>query len=367
MTGLRAADDLLIDLIYSAMLGETSWKAFLDRMSESSPGSWSVLFAHDGAKGDGYIGLHAGCDDEGMLSAYDRHYSLVNPWAPYCMTKQPGRGIIAHDAFPQAELVKSEYYNDFLLPMGVRSSAGCTIDKDKDRILLVSTMTVEDDPDVIRPVADQFTRLAPHLKRAADFYRKGPRLRAVTELGGSLFEALHVGMMMVGEGGRVEVVSEAARALIAQSPIVRISPVGRVGLRSEAAQAVLADMLALTYSGPKTVSFSSDDLSLTLVHVGKDRLSYYFEGPTVMLLIERSKPVGDAFDAADFSAAYGLTKAETRAMTGILSGMSVDEMADAASLSRETIRSQTKSLYAKVGVRGEADLLRLVFTGRTKT
>lgn len=250
MTGLRAADDLLIDLIYSAMLGETSWKSFLDRVSDSSPGSWSVLFAHDGSRRNGFIGLHAGCEDEGVISAYEQPYSLVNPWAPYCMTKQPGRGIIAHDAFPQEELVKSEYYNDFLLPMGVRSSAGCTIDKDKDRILLVSTMTVDDDPDVLRPVADQFTRIAPHLKRAADFYRKGPKLQAVTELGGSLFDAIHVGMVMIGKGGRVKAISDVTHGMLAKTQALRISPVGRVALRDIEAQAALAAMLARDYAGP---------------------------------------------------------------------------------------------------------------------
>lgn len=366
MTGIRASDDLLIDLIYSAMLGETSWKTFLDRMSESSPGSWSVLFSHDGSRSNGFIGLHAGCDDESILDAYEAHYSLVNPWAPYCMTKQPGQGIIAHDAYPQEDLVRSEYYNDFLLPMGIRSSAGCTIDKDKDRILLVSTMTVDDDPDVIRPVADQFTRLAPHLKRAADFYRKGPKLRAVTELGGSLFEALHIGTLMVGEAGRVKAVSETAQKMMAASSAVRISPVGRASLRDSAAQAVLGDMLERDYRGPKSVSFSDRLGKLTLVHLRKDRLSHYFEGPTVMLLLERPNLIGESFDQEEFSAAYRLTGAETRAMKGIMSGMSTDEMAGAAALSRETIRSQVKSLYFKVGVRSEAELLRLVMAGRIR-
>lgn len=365
MSAIRERDDLLIDLIYSSMLGETSWKDFLDEVSASSPGSWSVLFSHDGARRNGFIGLHAGCEDDSVISAYESHYSLVNPWAPYCMTKQPGQGIIAHDAYPHEELVRSEYYNDFLLPIGVRSSAGCTIDKDKDRILLVSTMTVDDDPDTIRPVADQFTRIAPHLKRAADFYRNGPKLRAVTELGGSLFEALHVGMAMIGEGGQLKVISETGQKMLAETSALRISPVGRVTLRDEVAQSVLSDMLDRDYAGPKSVSFTIAGRRLTLVQIGKDRLSYYFEGPTVMLLLDGRGPVGEAFDMETFSAAFRLTKAETRALAGMIAGMSTDDMAEAASLSRETIRSQVKSLYAKVGVSNQAQLLRLVFTGST--
>ena len=55
-----------------------------------------------------------------------------------------------------------------------------------------------------------------------------------------------------------------------------------------------------------------------------------------------------------------LTAAETRALRGLFSGKSVDVIAADAGLSRETIRSQVKSLYAKANVRSHVELLRLV-------
>lgn len=361
MKSVQESDDLLIDLIYSAMLGETSWQHFLEQMSQSSPGSWSVLFSHGGTRGNGFVGLHTGCD-QNAIDAYDNYYSTVNPWAPYCALKKPGAGIIGHDAYPHAELVRSEYYNDFLLELGVRSSAGCTIDKGHERTFLISSMTVDDDPELIRPIADQFTRLAPHLKRAADFYRRESAIRAVSELGGSLFDAVNIGMVMIGEGGRLKAWSEAAQNIVEETAALRMSPLGRILLKHETAQAVMTAMLARDYDGPKLLSFADEAVKTTLVHVKKDRLSYYFEGPTVILLLERPG-LRDATELDSFAAAHSLTKSEVRALEGMIAGKSTSEIASANGLSRETIRSQVKSLYSRLDVRSEAELLRLFYAG----
>jgi DNA-binding CsgD family transcriptional regulator len=362
MKGVHENDDLLIDLIYSAMLGETSWQTFLDQMSLSSPGSFSVMFSHDVMRRNGFVGLHS-CGDQAAMEAYDEYYYELNPWAPHCAVRQPGISIIGHDIYPQSELMRSEFYCDFLSRLDVKSTAGCTIDKGFERTFLISTMTVDDDPDLIRPIADQFSRLAPHLKRAADFYRREPKLRAVSELGGTLFDAVNIGMVMIGEGSRVKAWSEAAQQIVADTTVLRTSPFGRVTLRHETAQAGLHAMLGRAYDGPKQMTFTDDAVKTTLVHVTKDRLSYYFEGPTVILLLERPGRKG-ASDLDIFSAAHGLTKSETRALAGILAGKSAAEIARESGLSRETIRSQVKSLYARLDVRSEAELLRLHYAGK---
>lgn len=361
MNSVHENDDLLIDLIYAAMLGETSWQNFLDRMSDSSPGSFSVMFSHDASRKSGFVGLHS-CQDQHAMDAYDEYYHTLNPWAPHCAIRQPGVSVIGHDIYPQADLLRSEFYYDFLRQLGIKSTAGCTIDKGLERTFLISTMTVDDDPERMRPVADQFTRLAPHLKRAADFYRREPSLRLVSELGGSLFDAVDVGMVMVGEGARVKEYSRSAQNVVAETGVFRISPLGRVRLKNETAHAGLNAMLKLSYDGPKSMSTVESGVGITLVHVKKDRLSYYFEGPTVILLLERFTSRA-ALGLDDFSSANGLTRSEIRALTGIISGKSAAEIASENRLSRETVRSQLKSLYARLDVHSEAELLRLYYTG----
>jgi DNA-binding CsgD family transcriptional regulator len=106
-----------------------------------------------------------------------------------------------------------------------------------------------------------------------------------------------------------------------------------------------------------------DAFKLTFIQVAKDPLSLYFQGPTVVILMEQGNTM-QRVNGDYFSMAYGLTAAETRALAGIMAGKSVDEIADAAALSRETIRSQMKSLYAKTGTSGQLELLHLAKTSR---
>jgi DNA-binding CsgD family transcriptional regulator len=57
-------------------------------------------------------------------------------------------------------------------------------------------------------------------------------------------------------------------------------------------------------------------------------------------------------------------RAEARVAGGISSGQTVDDIAASLSLSRETIRTQLKAVFAKVGVSRQVDLVNLL-AGRT--
>jgi DNA-binding CsgD family transcriptional regulator len=57
---------------------------------------------------------------------------------------------------------------------------------------------------------------------------------------------------------------------------------------------------------------------------------------------------------------YGLTAAEMRVLPGILNGQTAEQIAQSLGRSRETVRSQMKSVYAKTNTGGKVDLIRLM-------
>ena len=107
------------------------------------------------------------------------------------------------------------------------------------------------------------------------------------------------------------------------------------------------------------MSFSANGSKLTLVQIRKDRFSAFFEGPTVIILME-SNTGNRAPDIHLFAQAYGLTEAETRCLSGLVAGKRIDEIAGGAMRSRETIRTQLKSLYAKTGAGSQAEIVLMV-------
>ncbi len=62
-------------------------------------------------------------------------------------------------------------------------------------------------------------------------------------------------------------------------------------------------------------------------------------------------------------ALYGLTAAEARLALGLAQGRGLDEMAAALGLSRHTVRTQLKQVFAKSGTRRQPELVRLLLTG----
>jgi DNA-binding CsgD family transcriptional regulator len=352
------SDGELIDLIYAALLGEASWTQFLDRLSDNAPDGRTILFSHNMTQSDEYLAMASRFEGP-ELESYASHYVNLNPWLEHCAMRQVGLGIHSDQIIPQEEMVRTEFHNDFLLPNNIARSIGVTIDKHGDCPLIISTVTSRADPEWNQAFSDQLTRIAPHLRRAARFYRESPARWAGFDLGVSLFDAVDVGAVVVGENERIKSVSPAARKLLDGGELMTISPLGRLRFRSEDAQATLREMLKRTYDGPKTLSLFSNGNRLTLIAVEKDRISLYFEGPTVAVLIQ-PVGVGNHPIAIDQIAdAYGLTSSERRALAGIVDGRTVAQIAEEAGLSRETIRTQLKSLYAKTGTGSQTDLLRL--------
>lgn len=78
------------------------------------------------------------------------------------------------------------------------------------------------------------------------------------------------------------------------------------------------------------------------------------------MILEPHRAQQRIFDIEEFVSMHSLTAAEARALNGLIGGRSADEIAAEAGLSRETIRSQIKSLYAKTNAGSQIELIRMI-------
>lgn len=354
---IQASDGELIDLIYAAMLGESSWQTFLDRLSDNAPDGRTILFSHNMSQSDDFLAMASRFEGP-ELDAYASYFVNVNPWLEFCALRQVGLGIHSDEILPDDELSKTEFYNDYLKPNNIARSIGVTIDKAGHCPLIVSTVTSSADFEMNSAFSEQLTRIAPHLRRASRFYRNGPSRWSGFEIGASLFDAVDTGLIVLGEDRRIRTISNAGQRILEGGELSSMSPTGQFRFINEDAQSVMSAMLRRTYEGQKTVSLPLNGVKLTLLRVVRDQISFYFEGPTVVALMERSTNTPPASSLEQFVENHGLTFAEQRALLGLLDGKSVNQIASDSTLSRETIRSQLKSLFAKTGTHSQKELLR---------
>lgn len=353
---MGVSDSELIDLIYAAMIGERPWEAFLDRLSATSPGAMTLMFALRADQVSSPVSLLRGRGDD-VRADWDSHFAGINPYVPGCMRKPLGRGVEGDRLVPRERLIGTEFYNDFMRGNELAATVGIAVDRSPGATILISTATRLHDEAEQRRLAEQYSRLAPHLRRAADFYKRHSHLAAVTELGGSLFEAIDVGVVLVSLEGRLRSISASAERLLEGH--LRFDRMGRVGFAMEDVQAALKAMCAPRYDGPSTVDIESATLWISLVRITRGGVVGWFDAGGVAVLARPG--AADARRAREvLRRTYRLTPAESRALDGIIAGKAPIEIAAGAGRSVETIRSQTKALFAKTGVNSRAGLMRLL-------
>lgn len=351
---MHEEDAELIDLIYAATLGERPWREFVERLAQTSPGGCAMLFSFDGRRGEQNVNILEGRPKE-IKEGLEGHYGALNPYAPHCMVKPLGVGVVGDRMVARERLVRNEFYNDLMLKADVTATLGIAVDRSPECTILISTATRLNDEEEQNRLAAQQTHLGPHLRRAAAFYRRTAPSRMASELGASLFDAIDVGVLLVRPDLRLTSMSDAAKRIAGER--LSFDVAGRLRLPGEDAQAALKAMCGRRYEGPQSLRFAEADLMLTLVRISRGGVIDLFDDCGVVVIVQ-AWGGGRRPDPEALRRRYGLTPAEARVLDGVMRGRTIDELARSAGRSRETIRSQLKSVYAKTGAGGRIDLLR---------
>lgn len=136
-----------------------------------------------------------------------------------------GQGVCGDEIFPREDLLKSEFYNDWLKGQAqCETSIGVSIIREETRTFVLSTCTSSADPDFNKEAAGRYTLLAPHLKRAFDFIRKRDLLAPERQNTQTLLDSIGVGLIYVSEQGRARQWNKSAEALMEAGFPVHVLP-----------------------------------------------------------------------------------------------------------------------------------------------
>lgn len=104
---------------------------------------------------------------------------------------------------------------------------------------------------------------------------------------------------------------------------------------------------------------SSGEDGACILHVIPLRRNALDLSPNGGAIVLISQPMGTIADAGTLlKGLYDLTKGEARVALEIMKGLSLPAVARQLQISHETVRSNAKSIYAKTGSTGQADLVR---------
>ncbi len=349
----------LIGTIYDAAAEPALWHEVIARLVRKTGARSGIFYDHNKVTRQASI-LGAEGFDPHYLRAYEQYYAALDPWHRHGETRPVGEIRQTASMLSDAELRRTEFYQDHLRPQGLFYAMGGPVERSRTRMAVFGIQGSYENG-VFAPGAEALARnLVPHLRRA---YRMQEALDAVRHEGMVFEAALHLlpqPVLVVESDARLLYANTAGAQLLRDRDVLKVVA-GRLRAVHRDDAAALAGALSPV---PRAVD---GDASLMLRRIGANRPVVLRVVPLrrsnqaewsgrIALLVEAPPPL-HGLEA--LAAAFRLSPAETRLWAALTAGRRVIDVAEESGVSVNTVRVQLRSLFAKTGVHRQADLLRL--------
>jgi DNA-binding CsgD family transcriptional regulator len=362
--------------LFSAAMGHCAWDDFLGVLSAKSGHVHTHLIAFDAEAGLSLDMAQSGYDPA-FLQTYRDYYGSRNAWAPGFMAKPVGHVIDCEEMCPSSELVKTEFYHDWLRPQeDIIQGGGASLFRDDSRLIaLGGNIRLRDAEALKAPWLRLVGHLIPHLRQAFDISRAlaGARLEtlAARDMGtGDVGTGDAPGVALLSPEGRVLIANRRIEAMLSEGDPLGVDPFGRIapagdpdivgdGLRARLASPAASWTVSLpgAEGGPPwDLRFARFRAVRDLPEILQGAMALY--GQTTLLVMSRRK--AEEGPRPQLRARYGLTETEAEVVILLSEGLSGREVADRRGVSVNTVRNQVQSAMTKMDVRRRAELARLV-------
>ena len=356
----------LIAAIYEAGADFRCWPEALRLMAQAFHAPSTMLHCMSPRVDDVFV--LAPEVDPVALERYGTYYHRINPVLRPVVSMPVGTVLTDTMIMPKQELARTEFFNDFLLPLDHGSMLGATVHSVEGRLFCVVVQRRNEfEVDDIR----LYRRLAPHLQRAVQLNVKLARLDMQCATYAELLDQLHQGAILVDAASRVLFANREAETLMTLRGGLRL--VNGI-LRAQSASDTAKLHALIAASAVQTGEPRGADPGDVLLKLqrGPDRsplmLSVLSLRSTAPAFISMSRGVAIVFatdpdripatPAAWIRLRYGLTAAETAFALEILKGDGIQACADRLGISRATARTHLSHIFCKTNTRRQAELIR---------
>jgi len=368
----------LVEEIYAAALDAFRWQRVLDRIAGQYPKQIIDLSIFDSAA-QLQQALIANADPR-FIEAYKAYYVDINPWKPYKLAMPSAPEISwAHQFYPMEQFKQSIFYHELLRPAGnYCDGCGTVLFNEPERhVSLVSNHSLEHVEDA-EEIAGLFGRIGVHMQRALEISRRFQGAIISRSLLPAALDCLDAAAFIIDNHAKLVVHNRAAEKLLGEKNVVFINREGQLRCFEPDDETTLD----ATMKAPR----NAEDKLLPDAHCHRlyVRLKRPFERPLValvaplitggsahcsvfnpfgqtsrhflILFISPTQAPRTGEDA--IMKAFGVTKAEARLAVSLLSGKTMQDHAEEFKISKNTVRTQMKSLFHKTGTRGQTELIR---------
>jgi DNA-binding CsgD family transcriptional regulator len=366
MTLSQQRDSELLDLLYAAPAEPALWTEFLAQISrQMAATSWTGLIVVDPSLERCSLNLHFRMPPE-VVRQYNEYYWAYDPWfLAYKARNQRGWIGNGSDLCPPSEFEKTEFYNDFFRFHNGYHQSGIIIENGGGRLTVLTALRPREQSDFDAGHVEFLEKLSPHLTRALHLHGKMLELKDAASAAASAVDNLDVALVGLTVDAKVCFLNTAAELLLRSGEILRIQD-GRI-VSNDAYEARTLKRLIETActrkldtvpGGATTVRKGNRSLYLSVLPY---TASNDFLPDRTKVFLSITDPDARPKSRADLLAAlFHLTPAESRIAMLLAAGEEPVKIAARTRSSYATVRSHLKSIYQKMNVSKQSQLVRLI-------
>lgn len=361
------AFNTLLGELYEGPLEESPWQSFLARVRDDLGADLVTLLLRPPQLEEQVVMLA----DGGSLSAirsYNEGQFVLDPFVDL----PTGEVIALHEHLSTETLLASEFYRVVMEPQGWYDFLGIDIRREGELDVRFRAGRYAGAPAFGAKEKQLLRALLPHLERSLRLQARMSRTEGERAVYAGAVEQLQVATIILDEQGAMLSCNDAAQALLERGHYIALAD-GRPILATRAQQAEFDELLREVRGGrnvddPHSVhamrlnaANSEQFLGLVVRSVAPEGSVSGRGTPSMALFI--SDPAQSAEPRRQvISRLFNLTQAEASLALHLAAGLSLDEAAEALSVSRNTARAHLRAVFAKTGVGRQAGLVRLILS-----
>ncbi|HLY05492.1 MAG TPA: LuxR C-terminal-related transcriptional regulator [Rhizomicrobium sp.] len=365
----------VVGAVYEAALAPQLWPSALENLADITGSCGAALLFQDQVTGTGSAILAR--IDPGVLQHQFGYYATRNPVRPgrnrrLGLSRSPvrwrSRVVTDEEALPKPELMRTEYYNDFLRPFGIHSGLMIGVTLAGTTFGTINLLRSRRGGPFDQREIGLARQLQPHLIRACAIDLRLSEARQLSDsLSQSLDRSPH-GIFVVDADARVRHANSAGESLAAGGHGLMLRDGILRGAGAESTR-MLHRLIKLASERDaerrKGGAMSLErpgfrrPLSVVVAPLTGDQRGHFRAAPSAIVFATAPER-GQAAPADRLRALFGFTAAEAGVAVELLAGRDLATIAGRRSVSVNTIRVHVARMMAKTDTNRQAELVRLL-------
>jgi DNA-binding CsgD family transcriptional regulator len=359
----------LIGDIYDAALDPALWMRALERACSFVGGSSALLHWRDVAR-ESSAALHLFNDDPHYTRLYFEKYWSMNPVFPAATFVESGIIYTPSEMVPQAELVETRFYREWMKPQGIAGCVATNLEKGAASSTVLTIRRNEGHGMVDGEMRHRAAVIVPHFQRAASIGRLFDQGKATQAVLTETLENVEAGLFLVGPNGHIVFANAPGRVILDEGTLLRERGNLLAAVAPEAHRA-LRDTFVAAEGGDMSVGRRGVSIPLSMsphgrwfAHVlpltsGDRRRTGALHSAVAAVFVRKRSPASPPPLEA-LATLYRLTASEVRVLDAVMKVSGVRALADLLGSSQGTVKTHLQNLFRKTGTARQSELVKLI-------